>query len=754
MDAKRIVAVFAVLILALCASEIVSAPDDDAAGRLIIKEDTTIPYGAELDASENGIWIMKGATLTIDDGAAFYLNGASMLVEGTLIIENMNDSIVLGDGDKIEADTIVNEGSYRIYDNIVHRLANSTPGEKISLYTLNPNRDVALVNESSSIPAGVELSVVGKSLKVKSGCALTVNGTLTVDNQTHLLATDGWSSSTTDVVSGETVNRSVLAVGNTGSIVFESKPSHTSLFTEYKTAGAYHYEDINGVKGRTIMTSVPTAFASVLDYYGDAAYVAGDLTISNLTLIGNKDVCPTVVIIGGSKVELKAVSLNLASLKVEQGAQVSGGISTGSGSVEFSKLAMSGADSGFSETYTDGSLNLTLIGSFTSSETFTVKGTVSVSSFTFTSVQKDNGKNDAKFAVMPNSEFIVGNTAVITCSETSVYGTLTITNSGTLGIIGDLSVLGTLDMQKRGQLASSLSVSGSIYVGGSQDSYAPFVVGSTALITGSGSFSETNLVKLAVFRGSTVDADVIVNWMESRAVSTEFFIDGILWCTTYAKNATSVLIATSVYEGKELKSVTYYGVPTLKDCKFDYWKVFHEDSGKYRPIKPPASNPNAYVGQKDYEKVYLFTPKDIYNVTVVADLGIDNIYIDGKIMSKSVQSNVYTQAVKAGTHTISYKLANGYSGEAVITTVDGEALEGAGLEFTVNDDSYNYFKDSMVITFSGIKKSGLDTDPDTHPDIVQDEDDIRLTFMDYILIAVVAIIATMTAILTLMLNRR
>jgi len=110
----------------------------------------------------------------------------------------------------------------------------------------------------------------------------------------------------------------------------------------------------------------------------------------------------------------------------------------------------------------------------------------------------------------------------------------------------------------------------------------------------------------------------------------------------------------------------------------------------------------------------------------------------------SILYNSYALKVAAGTHALSYTLANGYSGNAVITSIDGAKLVGGGLSFTDNDDKYD---GQMDITLSGIQKSGYDTDPETHT-----ETSSGLSVTE-ILSIVVVIMAVMAIVLIMRLNR-
>ena len=113
----------------------------------------------------------------------------------------------------------------------------------------------------------------------------------------------------------------------------------------------------------------------------------------------------------------------------------------------------------------------------------------------------------------------------------------------------------------------------------------------------------------------------------------------------------------------------------------------------------------------------------------------------------------YTITVAAGSHTIQYQLANGYSGNGVLT-VNG--VQQSGLTFTTegNPEIVNGVQKTTVtynLQLTGFEKSGYVPDsPDTGD---TGESDSGMTITDYLLIVLVVLIIVMAIIVAMRLMR-
>ena len=228
---------------------------------------------------------------------------------------------------------------------------------------------------------------------------------------------------------------------------------------------------------------------------------------------------------------------------------------------------------------------------------------------------------------------------------------------------------------------------------------------------------------------------------DAAVKSTEFYVEDSLWMTAYDVSGAGIDLT-----GTEDKGVyDYYLKPTdLTDSKFSAWQ--YEQDGKLTNV--PASKS---VG--DYDKVYAAIDYEIYTVTVFADPGIDAVYIDGKLMPSGYFPTVdnagnITQVagfqlnVAAGTHEITYKLGNYFSGEATMT-VNGTAVSGNAFTTSGTDP-----EDTQVtIYLQGIEASA----PETPSTGGSSDDGMGLT--DYLLIILVVLIVVMAIIVALRLMR-
>ena len=105
--------------------------------------------------------------------------------------------------------------------------------------------------------------------------------------------------------------------------------------------------------------------------------------------------------------------------------------------------------------------------------------------------------------------------------------------------------------------------------------------------------------------------------------------------------------------------------------------------------------------------------------------------------------------VKAGTHEIACKLANGYSGEAKFAIVDSQTTDGLNASISGNKVTVSGDKGSVLVQITGISASGY-VQP-TEP--AQDDKDDGLSLTDILLIILVVLIVVMAIIVALRLMR-
>ena len=131
-------------------------------------------------------------------------------------------------------------------------------------------------------------------------------------------------------------------------------------------------------------------------------------------------------------------------------------------------------------------------------------------------------------------------------------------------------------------------------------------------------------------------------------------------------------------------------------------------------------------------------------MVVLANEGIDDVFIDGVLM-KHEYGNEHISKVAAGTHTITYRLANGYAGEAKLY-IDGKLQ--SGMSFTTTgtpvevDDDGNMVPIVYNLQITGIEKEGY---------APASGDGMGMT--DYLLIVLVVLIAVMAVLVAIRMHR-
>ena len=148
------------------------------------------------------------------------------------------------------------------------------------------------------------------------------------------------------------------------------------------------------------------------------------------------------------------------------------------------------------------------------------------------------------------------------------------------------------------------------------------------------------------------------------------------------------------------------------------------------------------VGDVGYETVYAKLNYNIYHIQVYADPGIDAVYIDGTLMTgETAGQRGWSSYVAAGNHEITYKLANGYVGNATMT-VNGEQVSG----YTFSCSGTSTDDKQVTIYLQGIDKGGYVPDS-------PDSGDSGLGLTDYLLIILVILIVVMAIMVAMRLMR-
>lgn len=144
------------------------------------------------------------------------------------------------------------------------------------------------------------------------------------------------------------------------------------------------------------------------------------------------------------------------------------------------------------------------------------------------------------------------------------------------------------------------------------------------------------------------------------------------------------------------------------------------------------------IGEVD--KVSAKIDYNIYTVKVALGAGIENVALNGNLVTKMVNGMYVMDKLKAGTYNVTYTLSNGYSGNATLS-VNGE--KQSGMSFKVSGEMREY-----LIQLSGVSASGYTPAPGPTP-----EKDDSLSLTDYLLIVLVVLIVIMAIIVAMRLMR-
>ena len=202
---------------------------------------------------------------------------------------------------------------------------------------------------------------------------------------------------------------------------------------------------------------------------------------------------------------------------------------------------------------------------------------------------------------------------------------------------------------------------------------------------------------------------------DSAYKTTVFEVEGATYLTGY--------VAADFKESPAIQRVVY--VPT--DADFLGWFVAGE-----------AEKTDKLIGEVD--KVSAKIDYNIYTVKVALGAGIENVALNGNLVTKMVNGMYVMDKLKAGTYNVTYTLSNGYSGNATLS-VNGE--KQSGMSFKVSGEMREY-----LIQLSGVSASGYTPAPGPTP-----EKDDGLSLTDYLLIVLVVLIVIMAIIVAMRLIR-
>ena len=680
-----------------------------------VKVSASLPEGVTLELNGKALAIdsKDNVTLEIVKGAAVpNAAGSKIVVGGTLYAQDKTNVKVADIKSDVYTEEIGDDGKavkngWAKWTNLSSALADSKSGEKITL-----NNEVTLEN-NTTVPEGVTLDAGDFNIKLADGVTLTVNGILTTDadilaqsafateaKKVSVEGSEAYSSAV--VVNGKLISSNAIAYVYSEAATESGDEEFTDAvkLTEKSVIAGAYYESKDGSHVISSMQIAQDEFATI----SSKITVNGAVTAGDLAFAATED-CTEIVIGNDSHTILTVSSLTLSGMTLTVQGQVTGAVVVGDAAVDMKKASGIIIESNDSKLVFTG----------------TVTGTVTVSKGTVYGNATINNSDKTMFTVASGATLEVK--GAVTVNNIAINGIVNVPSGKTLtvnvnaDIAGAVTVAPATDSKEAGHFIAA----GALYMGISADDLE---TGAAASFSGP--------VEIGSGKKIVVSADASVDDAFKASVksykNTEFYVQGSLWFTAYANGTASI----------EVSEIPVENVKLVGWSKTEGGEKVTADDFTYTIGSP--------------SKLYALIETQVYEIIIKADEGIDNVYLDGQLMtygmirsddSGAVLYYAYSAVVAAGDHKVTYTLKNGYSGEATLYS-DGKAVAGNTIKSTGD------FSAPSVFTLSGIQKSGyVDPTPVTPS---EDKDD-GMTITDYLLIVLVVLIVIMAVIVAMRLMR-
>ena len=708
-----------------------------------VKASSKVPADKTLNLNGKKLTIdaKDNVTLTVVSGAVVKgATGSSIDVDGTLFAENKNN---VKSGITIDSDVYSEEvdekgnavkNGWAKWTNLTTALNEAKPGQKIVL------KDEVTLTTNTTVPEGVTLEAGDKNIKLADGVTLTVDGILTTN--ADILAQSAFATTAQKVTVGDDQKYSSAVVVN-GKLISSakityayteaspvSKTSTTGAYTAKLTeksvvAGAYYEQDSNYV-----ISSLKVAQAEFSTIQSkiviNGAVTAGDLAFTATEDCSEIEVAAAVNN-GLSGDNLKTIdtvltvsSMTLSGMTLTVNGKITGTVAVGDAAIDAKLVSGIVVESDESKLTVSGTTASPTIALGKGASLTVSKGTVYAANVTI-----NNNSDKTYVSVASGATLEIAGT--VSVDYIAVAGILNVPSGKEMTVDAQIDVTGAVTVAPAtdSTLAGKLIVDGVLYLG----------ISSNDLETGaaasfSGPVTVNSGKKLVVAADASVDDAFKASVKDCK--STEFYVNGALWFTSYA-NGTA--------------TITVDKIP-VADVKLDGWSK--TDGGK---AVDTTTDFTYTIGNS--AKLYAVIVTEVYDIVIKADEGIANVYLDGQLMTygsvavlngdnaATAYYYAYTATVAAGDHKVTYTLQNGWSGEATLylngTAVSGNTIKASG----------DFSKD-LVFTLSGVQKSGY-VDPTPAPST--DDNDDGLTITDYLLIVLVVLIVILAVIVAMRLMR-
>ena len=699
---------------------------------------------------EGTLKIASDVTLTAADGSD--VSGNVIDVKGTFVAEYYTNNVDMED---ILADVIRIDGNEYTFTSLANALADAGEGDVIEL-----SAETVVIDVDTQIPVGVTVKSDGSDIVINADVTLTVAGTLDVVNATVTADPD------VDTANGEKAGK--IVVTGTSKIASD-EATEPAIYTN--VAGAHYSKTTN----RTVyyVSSIANAAANADEYLDNGAVsIIGQVAAEDVTFTKTDKMDSLTVTIAAmtgddnntsvtvGKLTLDGAKLVVNASQTKNIVAFSGDVAamTGAeGSEVESVIGLKGASSITVESYTDDApevpVSYLLIdgqykGAVTISSGAATVGTVNTSGALAAGTVTASGDN--VLTVAQNATLVVGydkasgaralavnagtgNNA--NAAGVVVDGTISVGDNGTVTINGIMDINGTVDVQKSEstegvQVQSVLNVNGALNISAVEGETGVLNVAGIMYVAAEGAVAGPVAINadksdyIFAYDGADLSAAQI-EWVNgsSTAETTTAYINGAPYMTIYVDGSINNADVAGIMDAADIR------IPGLTTPATSSAFVFYSDADCKEKIEETVN-----VGK--YDAVYTkFAAAKVYG-TVSEGVGF-TLFIDG-VPASNAAAGEYPLTV--GTHTVSYDIKVGYSGENAQLTFNGQTIQsGATIEITADMDSFTIaVTGATPADLSGSGSSGGD-------------DGMGLT--DYLLIILVILIVVMAIMVAMRLMR-
>jgi len=671
-----------------------AAKDITVTGTIYVTESFTVPK--DTTVKNNGTIVVGSdentdVELTFADGAV--LKNGTVEVKGTLYFENKKDN----KASDIQSDvSVIGEKDAR-YTNVYTALAKANAGETVTV-----TGETVYLKKNITIKEGVTLDVPNsKKLRVYAGVTVTVNGTLKtaekIETEQYTVGTE--TKNVAFALEASKLDHKAAIIVNG---VFMSQAD--LAYAYYVVPGAY-YSLTDSVGQYNYVTTLENASKNSADA---AVSVYGKVTAGDVAFTGTDSTTKTVTVMDGADITVASITLDKATLSVE--GRITGDIKAGESAVTVKNVK--------THIYVDKDGVYTVE---SVEEPKLSSGEEAFFKVAAGSVYIENA--DMEVTVLAGATLVSG-TEAAKIDGLTIEGTVAVANEQTITVRYGVIVMGTLSIAAATDSeAAGTFETPELLVGVNVDDLAE--TGDAASVSGA-----IDKVQVAVVKADATVSEATIDSFKDA--------NGVLKSTTYVVEENDWIV---VYDKTGEFQIGYIEKAPVENAKF---------TGKWLNTDGDIAN-GELVGASKSEKVTADVEYDIYTIRINVDAGLESIAIDGNLMLKDFETGMYTMAVKTGTHEITCKLANGYSGDAKFSLVKSVASDDGKIDASVSGNKVTVSGDegTVYVQITGITSSGYTPAP-VEP--AQDKDD-ELSLTDILLIILVVLIVVMAIIVALRLMR-